>query len=132
VRRLRAPALAVAVATLAAACSGSGASEAAAGAPRTARAGAVEVTATPLETGDGARFRLVFETHTVELDFDPLEVVALETAGGTVAAAGWDGPGPGGHHRDGVLSFATDEPLEDLVLRVRLDETVTLDWKEGP
>jgi predicted small integral membrane protein len=78
---------------------------------RTAQAGEVEVTMTALTLDrSGAVFKIMFDTHTVELGLDP--ATAVMTVNGTQAAgAAWDGSGPGGHHREGTLRFTTPVPL---------------------
>lgn len=69
----------------------------------------VTVAVTPLSLSPGSKptFEIVFETHSVELDFDVPTVTALtddqETSYGV---ASWEGSPPGGHHRNGTLTFA--------------------------
>lgn len=77
---------------------------------RTAQAGEVEVRMTALTLDrSGAVFKVVFDTHTVELGLDP--ATAVMTVNGTQAGgAVWDGSGPGGHHREGTLRFTMPVP----------------------
>jgi hypothetical protein len=80
-------------------------------AARTVQAGAVEVTMTPLALdASGAAFQVKLDTHSVELDLDMASSAHLRIDGSTVDGASWDGQGPGGHHREGTLRFATPVP----------------------
>lgn len=77
--------------------------------------GAVIVTMTPLEFGKDAglwKFGIVFDTHSGSLDDDVLAAAFLEDGAGNVyEPVAWEGPGPGGHHREGVLVFPAIDPL---------------------
>lgn len=124
--------LIAAVVLLAAGCAAPAADGPSAGPVRVAEGGDVEITVTPLSLGGGgAVFRVAFDTHTVELGFDPVAVSRLETPAGVVPADSWEGDGPGGHHREGELRFPTDARLGDLQLRIDVDEPVVVDWKSG-
>lgn len=58
------------------------------------------------------KFEMVLDTHSVELDQDPLQVVVLiDDQGNTFKPISWDGPGPGGHHREGILIFEAIIPV---------------------
>jgi len=51
-------------------------------------------------------FEVVFDTHSQELKDDLLKAAVLVADGGApFSPAGWQGDGPGGHHRKGVLRF---------------------------
>lgn len=51
-------------------------------------------------------FEVVFDTHSQELNDDPLKAAVLVADGSTPSSpTGWQGDGPGGHHRQGVLRF---------------------------
>ncbi len=66
------------------------------------------VVVTPLELGAGepAVFQLVFDTHSVDLDFDVAAAAKLtDDQGTTFGASAWSGDPPGGHHRKGTLTF---------------------------
>lgn len=80
-------------------------------AAQTAAAGAVtvEVEPTRLDAG-GAEFRVTFDTHSVALDMDMTAVTRLEVDGVAWPLSGWSGDGPGGHHREGQLSFRPGGP----------------------
>lgn len=55
-------------------------------------------------------FDVVFETHSVDLNFDVASIASLEDKKrNTLGNPVWDGSPPGGHHRNGILSFS--EPL---------------------
>ena len=75
-------------------------------ASRTVEAGEVTVKLTPQRIdADGATFEIVFDTHTVDLDFDVAANARLLVDGTVWRGATWEGPGPGGHHREGTLGF---------------------------
>lgn len=78
---------------------------------RTAQAGAVEVTMTPITLdASGAVFQLTLDTHTVPLDLDMATAAQLRVNDRVTDGAGWDGQGPGGHHREGTLRFSAPVP----------------------
>jgi hypothetical protein len=70
---------------------------------------AVSVDVTPINLGTGSAtldFEVAFNTHSVDLSFDPAAISVLrDSAGREYPAVGWEGSGPGGHHRSGVLRF---------------------------
>lgn len=102
-----------------------------AGPSRSGSSGAIEVTATPIEVSTGsATFRLQFDTHAGSLDFDPAEIVTLSTVDASVIATDWDGPGAGGHHREGTVTFGAGGTLRELELVVALDPPIDLSWKD--
>ena len=71
-------------------------------------AGNVTVIATPMELtmGKPPVFELTFETHSVDLSFDVSSVTTLTDDKGTLYGTPvWNGSPPGGHHREGALSF---------------------------
>ena len=68
----------------------------------------VTVTVTPQElaTGKPAIFQIAFDTHSVNLDFDIVTAVEFrDEQGNTYGPPTWKGDPPGGHHREGTLSF---------------------------
>ena len=69
---------------------------------------------TPLELGLNQslwKFRVIFTTHLGNLDQDPTKVVVLvDDKGSIYQPVAWEGPGPGGHHREGILEFNTIQP----------------------
>jgi hypothetical protein len=92
---------------------------------RTAEAGGIEVTATPVAIGTAeAVFEIAFNTHTVDLDLDP--TTALLLVGMTPwGPASWDGDPAGGHHRSGRLTFPARGPSSGAV-------QLTIDGLTGP
>lgn len=75
-------------------------------AERSATAGAVTVKGQPRRVdGQGATFKVVFDTHSEELDLDVARAARLEINGVPWPGAVWDGDGPSGHHREGELRF---------------------------
>ncbi len=79
----------------------------------------VVVSVTPLAFGKDAavwKFDVVFDTHSGSLDDDVLAAASLADASGTAyQPLAWEGPGPGGHHREGVLVFDAIDPLPQYV-----------------
>jgi len=67
----------------------------------------VTVKVTPRSLAGAAwEFEVVFDTHSQELNDDPQQAAVLVADGGKPSSpAGWQGDGPGGHHRKGVLRF---------------------------
>ena len=65
-------------------------------------------------------FAVVFDTHSADLNDDPLKSsLLLDGASGRYAPVAWDGAGPGGHHREGVLRFKPISPLpQSIVLQI--------------
>jgi hypothetical protein len=80
---------------------------------------AVEVEVTPLNLSQGGTsldFEVAFSTHSVDLAFDPAAISFLrDDAGREYPALTWEGPGPGGHHRSGVLRFKVPDYTTDFV-----------------
>lgn len=75
---------------------------------RTVEAGAVTVTVEPRRIdASGAEFAVSFDTHSFDLGFDVAGAARLTVAGTAWPSAGWEGDGPGGHHRSGRLRFTS-------------------------
>lgn len=81
---------------------------------QTSSEGATSITVTPEVLGGGAtewRFKVAFDTHSGSLDQDPLAIAMLrDDKGNDFKPKAWEGPGPGGHHREGVLVFEAINP----------------------
>ena len=74
----------------------------------TSRKNGVTVDVKPLKftSGQPAKFKVRMNTHSVELDEDMAAVTTLrDDLGREYKPLNWDGDGPGGHHRTGVLEF---------------------------
>ena len=98
---------------------------------QTVQAGAVEVRMTPLSIDrSGAVFDLVLDTHTVSLDLDLAGAAQLRINSDLAGTPVWEGPGPGGHHREGILRFTTPIPPGAAVeLRITgLPQDATATW----
>lgn len=70
--------------------------------------GNVTVTVKPktLKVGENPSFELEFETHSVNLDFDVAkQSYIVDDKGKRFNNGIWNGSPPGGHHRNGTLSF---------------------------
>jgi len=73
--------------------------------------GEVDVKVTPLvlKAGEKPQFEIEFNTHSVELDFDISQIALLtDEAGNSDTSSTWEGSPPGGHHREGKLSFTNN------------------------
>ena len=75
--------------------------------PQTSIQSGVTVKVTPRSlAGAEWEFEAVFDTHSGELKDDLLTAAVLVADGRTPSSpTGWQGDGPGGHHRKGVLRF---------------------------
>ena len=72
--------------------------------------GNVKIIVTPktLAVGEKPSFNIVFETHSVDLAFDVSQISSLVDEKGKIFNNSiWEGSGPGGHHREGTLTFNT-------------------------
>ena len=92
--------------------SGTSTNEPAASLPtRTVEAGAVTAKIQPRQIdASGANFKIVFDTHSVELDQDLNRQARLVVGGTDWPIEGWSGDGPSGHHREGELRFTAAGP----------------------
>lgn len=76
---------------------------------KTDEQGSVLVKATPIDLGKNTsqwKFTVTFTTHSEELDQDPTKVISLiDDKGNVFEPLSWEGPGSGGHHREGTLIF---------------------------
>lgn len=131
-RRLTLLLVAGALALVLAACGSDDAPVAATGLDtQTVTVGEVEVTITPTRVDDtGAAFAVAFDTHSVDLDLDIADTATLTVDGRAWNDPTWDGTGPGGHHREGTLTFTAASPATgDAVLTIEgLDEPATARW----
>src|SRR3989338_624153 len=59
----------------------------------------------PFNVNDPVKFDVSMNTHSVALDFDPAKISTLIVDGKEIKPTIWEGSGPGGHHRSGVLTF---------------------------
>ncbi|MBI4119008.1 MAG: hypothetical protein HY452_01975 [Parcubacteria group bacterium] len=79
----------------------------------------VTIKITPIELGRDTeiwKFQVVFDTHSGSLDDDMLTAVSLaDDKGNTYQPTIWNGPAPGGHHREGVLIFNAINPTPEYV-----------------
>lgn len=103
---LAAAALAVAVLTAAAWHVPAGAQPSVAGTQSSVERG-VTVKVTPKKlAGPEWEFAIVLDTHAEDLKDDLQQTALLVVDGREVRPSQWQGPGAGGHHREGVLRFA--------------------------
>ena len=76
--------------------------------------GSVTIDVTPKISAEDRqwKFAVVLDTHSIELDQDPLQVTILvDDQGREYRPVSWEGPGPGGHHREGNLIFDAIIPI---------------------
>ena len=84
----------------------------------------VTIAVTPLEVAPRANqsvFKVVLDTHSQDLA-DDLEAtsILLDGRGSQLRPLAWEGAPPGGHHREGILTFpAFDAAPSVLELRIR-------------
>jgi hypothetical protein len=83
----------------------------------------VTVRAKPVDIGESAKswtFEIALDTHSQDLADDfRRSAVLIDANGKPHAPLAWDGAGPGGHHRAGVLRFEPITPLP-AVLELRI------------
>lgn len=79
----------------------------------------VTIEITPVEFGPTAsqwKFNIIFSTHSENLDFDPMKIASMADDKGNVSRPiAWEGPGPGGHHREGILVFNPVNPASKYI-----------------
>lgn len=67
----------------------------------------VDVKPTTLMVGEPVVFDVAMNTHSVDLSDDMTKISTLrDDAGREYKPTAWDGPGGGGHHREGSIKFA--------------------------
>ena len=79
----------------------------------------VTVAVTPVDLAAAAlnwRFKLVLDTHSQDLGDDLMQsAVLVDESEGRHRPVAWDGAPPGGHHREGVLTFKPISPPPDSI-----------------
>lgn len=82
-------------------------------------ANGVTITVTPGNLGAGAKvwdIAVVLDTHSQDLSDDLVKsAVLVDDKGNVHKALAWEGAGPGGHHRKGVLTFEAITPQPQAV-----------------
>ena len=69
----------------------------------------IEVTPLVLSAGESPKFKVIFDTHSVELGFNVENVVSLtDDKENLIGSPKWTGSAPGGHHRSGELDFGSN------------------------
>ncbi|MGD9953731.1 MAG: hypothetical protein AB7S87_14235 [Burkholderiales bacterium] len=91
---------------------------------RSSSAAGVTVRVTPAQVAPGApnwEFDIVLDTHSGDLSDDLVRnSVLIGSKGARHAPLAWDGAGPGGHHRKGVLRFKAPQPAPEAIeLQIR-------------
>jgi hypothetical protein len=97
----------------------------------------VTVAVTPQNVSPEAKtwdFRIVLDTHSQDLKDDLVKAtVLLDGSGARQSPLSWDGAGPGGHHRAGVLRFrppaARPQVIELQIQRTGEPTPRTFRWK---
>lgn len=77
----------------------------------------VTVAPTQLSSDDTTwKFSVTLDTHSGSLDQDMVQSAKItDSSGAAYAPITWEGAGPGGHHREGVLSFSAIQPSPEYV-----------------
>lgn len=89
-------------------------------ATQSSAAGGVTVKVTPRPGPGEWAFAVVLDTHSASLDDDLAKSAVLVVDGRELAPTQWAGAAPGGHHREGVLSFpAPAQPATAVELRIQ-------------
>jgi len=90
-------------------------------APQSSSQSGVTVKVTPRSLAAAVwEFEVVFDTHSQELKDDLPKAAVLVVDGGVpTSPTGWQGDGPGGHHRKGVLRFKAAASPATLELRLQ-------------
>ena len=93
----------------------------------------VDVKPVQLTPGQPAKFEVRMNTHSETLGEDMVAVSSLkDNAGRVYQATAWQGPGPGGHHRKGVLEFPKlEDNTDSITLIIRKVANVperTFEW----
>lgn len=95
----------------------------------------VKVAPKSIGTRDGRwEFAIVLDTHSADLRDDLTQSATLKTSDGRAfKPVRWDGAGPGGHHRQGVLTFEVPAPrpmtIELTIVRAGEAAPRTFRWK---
>lgn len=86
---------------------------------RSSSAAGVTVKVTPAQVAPAAptwEFEIVLDTHSGDLSDDLVRnSVLIGSSGARHAPLAWDGAGPGGHHRKGVLRFKALQPVPQAI-----------------
>lgn len=86
---------------------------------RSGSAAGVIVRVTPTQVAPGGatwEFEVVLDTHSQDLSDDLVKSsVLIDARGSRHAPLAWDGTGPGGHHRKGVLRFKAPQPAPETI-----------------
>jgi len=62
------------------------------------------------------QFEVPLNTHSIGLSQDMLQITELiDSLGNLYKPITWEGDGPGGHHREGVLIFSPFNPVPDSI-----------------
>ena len=82
---------------------------------QSSKAGGVTVAVTAQNLAASAKswdFKVVLDTHSSDLSDDLLKTATLiDDKGSRHAPVKWEGAGPGGHHREGILKFNPVSPM---------------------
>lgn len=98
---------------------------------RETTAGPVEIKITPVRLDRAsAAFKVVFDNHETDLTMNPAQGAALTVGSLPWGPATWSGDGPGGHHREGTLTFPTggDAAGQVVLTLTGLASPVQLQW----
>jgi hypothetical protein len=96
----------------------------------------VDVKPVALVAGKPAVFEIRLNTHSVNLNYDIVEISSLQDGGGKIyKAVEWKGSPLGGHHRRGILEFqnleGTPQSLKLVIRGVAGVPERSFEWKVG-
>lgn len=98
---------------------------------RVTTAGPVRIKVTPVRLGaTGAAFEVTLDNHQDDLMMDIARGASLTVGQLPWSPASWSGDGPGGHHREGTLTFPASSAATGRVLLrlVGFPDPVQLGW----
>lgn len=101
--------------------------------PQISEADGISFEAVPLNFNlqNPVKFKITIDTHSGSLDFDLMDISALEDdLGNQYQPLSWEGSPSGGHHRSGILSFTTiDESAGKIKLTIGSADRQIFEWQ---
>lgn len=99
---------------------------------KTAGAVDISVSVVQLVPNQQPQFEIKFDTHSQELVSEIDKVSKLtDDKGNTYATSSWNGSAPGGHHREGTLTFTDKLPSQIKKVTLNLSDPVVEFIYEG-
>lgn len=81
----------------------------------------IKITPTQLGSDQNTwKFTVAFTAHSGDLDQDPIKVISLiDDTGKIYQPSAWQGPGPGGHHSEGIIVFDSIKSTKFVELKIK-------------